>query len=251
MIISSMELVKLEMKLERLIFRQFFYAGDFILIHGAPGVGKSRFAMSMAVEMAMNGERVVYADSETPKSLLIKRVSEIGSHPNLYYVLDETVTIDYIVAIEGVVIIDNFSSNFLGVEQKDQVEVSKVLRPLADSVRQKDGRQTVILLHHDNRAGTMFGSSEFLRSASLVIHLLRSRLIIDKSRHEYPKVRSTFEYGIYPNGLTLTEVCPLSTDDDDDKDDSEEGHIPYEDYPDVPRSTVRSWVKRGKIGKKK
>jgi len=244
MIYNSTDLVKMQVDASPFIFRELIHTGDMVLIHGAPGVGKTRLAIGISLEIADLGIKVVYNDSESPLSLIVARLQEIGSHENLSFIVDDNCNLDFLTALARrheriVVVIDNFSSNFVGTDQIDQVAVASIMRPISDLVKLNDGMMTVIIVHHDNRSGAMYGSSEFQRSPSLILHVEEGVVTVDKSRQEKPRTGQCFTWSISPT-LWLTES---------EREDKFE--YPYEDYPDVPKATVRQWVLRGKIPKRK
>lgn len=176
--------------------------GDYVLIHGASGIGKSRFSLALAAALVRAGEPVIYVDTETPLSLLGQRLREIH-HPDLWFILTptsvESLMLEDLPAafVNGfTIVVDNFSSNNPQVEQVNQAAVACVMRPWGELVRA--GFITVIYLHHENRSGALFGSAEFTRAPSGVWSLKEERLLVEKSRHASPQRGQLFGWNATP-----------------------------------------------------
>lgn len=200
MLICSSELIKTLEEPEWLLY-PLIRRSDFILLHGKSGVGKSRFSLALARQIA-EIEPVIYVDTETPLVLLGNRLLELH-HPNLYFILEATsfdslceelLPLDF--AKSFTVVIDNFSSNCPGVVQTEQASVASVLRPWGELVRL--GFVTVIYLHHENRAGSLYGSAEFTRAPSGVFHLKEKTILVEKGRHMTPRLGSVYSWSLEP-----------------------------------------------------
>ena len=210
MLVSSLSLTKQLQEPEWLLY-PLIRRSDFILLHGKSGVGKSRFSLALAHAIA-HVEPVIYVDTETPLTLLGNRLLELH-HPNLYFLLEatsfETLCEELLprkFAQSFTIIIDNFSSNCPGVIQTDQASVASVLRPWGELVR--FGFCTVIYLHHENRAGNLYGSAEFTRAPSGVFHLKEKILMIEKGRHMVPRLGSSYTWNLEPFSITERSTSP-------------------------------------------
>lgn len=199
------------------IFDEIIRMKTLCLVHGKEGIGKSRFCLSLARRVAEKYP-VLYCDSETPISLLKKRIMDIGSHPWLSFQLGAMTLEEMQVAVAEygepiLLIIDNFSSNFVGVDQNDLVAVAKIVRPLAELAMSC----CIILIHHNNKTGIVHGSVEFLRVANLVINLRASTFMVAKSNYETPRRGDAFEWDITNGDLNVTPIIDVTNYEDTEK----------------------------------
>lgn len=179
--------------------------GESALIYAAPGVGKSMFALSLALAVAGGGKfldwnapkpyRVLFVDGEMPMDtikerteLLLKAMPDIDNElirQNLHIFArqfqDASVTFPNLATPEGqaelekqavgfdLVILDNLST-LANVEDEN---ASKAFQPIVGFLmRQKQLGQACILIHHSGkRAATYRGSSMLATTFEVIIGL--------------------------------------------------------------------------------
>ena len=191
LIIAADELMEMDLPEDEYIIEPFLPAGSLIMIYAERGLGKTWFALSLAIAITKGEDflaykverpwRVLYIDGEMRLNQLKKRIRSLDPTPsadlmilsseklfkagrpiNLHDPEDQT-AIDSAIAVLGeqgkapdVVVVDNLSSLSGGVDENDNSQLDTLLRWLL-TLRHRG--MAVILIHHAGKSGKQRGAS--------------------------------------------------------------------------------------------
>jgi hypothetical protein len=120
------------------------------------GLGKTLFALWLAVLLAMRGSRVLYIDRDNPRRVMRNRLRSFGATfetANLRVITREkcppltnvTAWASFPYAEYDMVIVDSLDSASEGTGEQDSAKPSKALAPLLDIARREKGPAVLIL----------------------------------------------------------------------------------------------------------
>lgn len=120
------------------------------------GLGKTLFALWLAVLLAMRGLRVLYIDRDNPKRVTKARLRRFGAKAEMKNLnaitrekcpplTDSKGWTSFPYSDYDVVILDSFDSAAEGVGEQDSAKPSKAIAPLVDIARRENGPSVLVL----------------------------------------------------------------------------------------------------------
>jgi hypothetical protein len=147
------------------------------------GLGKSLYALWLAIQLARSGHRVMCVDRDNPRRVIRERLKAFGATgqlPNLKIISREkcppltntAAWASFPYADYDVVIVDSLDSTAEGIGEQDSAKPSRAIAPLLDIARREDG-PAVLILGNTIKSGAHSRGSGVIEDRADIVYEVR------------------------------------------------------------------------------